>query len=106
MRKAQSSLEFAIVIFAIVAALLAMQAYIRRGLQGRMRSSVDQLSVQQYEPGNTISDINITQRSNVDIITEINDADPTQYRTITTTNIHLQEENRTGVERILPRNNE
>ena len=102
MKRAQSTLEFSIVIFAIVAALLAMQVYIRRGLQGRMRSSVDELSVQQYEPGKTVSDITITQNSNIDTITLTNDTDPTKYKTTTTTNINSQEENRRGTENILP----
>lgn len=102
MKKAQSTLEYAIVIFAIVAALLAMQVYVRRGLQGKLRSSSDELSVQQYEPGRTTSDITVTQSSDIDTITKVDDTDPTKYRTTTTTNINSQTENRVGTERILP----
>jgi len=104
MKKAQSTLEFSIVIFAIVAALLAMQVYIRRGLQGRMRSSVDELSVQQYEPKRTVSDITITQNSDIDVdtTTEVDATDPTKYKTTITTNITSQEERRSGIENILP----
>jgi len=102
MKRAQSTLEFAIVIFAIMVALLAMQIYIRRGLQGRMRQGVDELSTQQYEPGKTVSDITITQNSNIDTITETDDTNPTKYKTTTTININSQGENRSGTEKILP----
>jgi hypothetical protein len=102
MKRAQSSLEFAVVIAAVVVALLAMQVYIRRGLQGRLRSGADELSVQQYEPGKTISDITVMQTSNIDTVTKIDDTDPTKYKTTTTTTINSQEENRVGAEKILP----
>ena len=102
MKKAQSSLEFALVISAIVVALLAMQVYIRRGLQGRMRASADELSAQQYEPGKVVSNITVTQSSNIDTITAIDDTDPTKYKITTTTNINSQSDNRTGTEKILP----
>jgi len=101
MKRAQSSLEFAIVIFAVVAALLGMQVYMRRSLQGRLRSSADELSAQQYEPGKTISDVTVTQKSDIDTITKVDDTG-TQYKTTTTNNINSQEETRTGTEKILP----
>lgn len=50
--KAQSVIEYAAVIFCIVAALLAMQTYIKRSLQGRLRQAGDNIG-QQYSPGNT-----------------------------------------------------
>lgn len=45
-------MEYAIVIFCVVAALLAMQVYLKRGMQGRIRLSADSLG-QQYAPRNT-----------------------------------------------------
>ena len=103
MKKAQSSLEFAIVIFAIIAALLAMQVYIRRGLQGKLRSAADELSIQQYEPGRMESDITITQGSNIDTISKVTEnEDATQNKTTTTTNINYQTETRSGTEKIKP----
>jgi len=99
MKKAQSTLEFAIVIFAIVAALLAMQLYIRRGLQGRLRQGADELSVQQYEPKNTVSDITTTQNS--DITTQTNTVDDGErYNTTTTNTINSQTEHRYGSETV------
>ncbi|MBM3245505.1 MAG: hypothetical protein FJZ15_06930 [Candidatus Omnitrophica bacterium] len=52
--RAQSTLEYAVVIAVAVAALIAMSAYIKRGMQGRMRSNTDQLSGGfAYSPGAT-----------------------------------------------------
>ena len=59
LRKAQSTLEYAVVIFAIVAALVTMQIYLKRGIQGKMRQSADSIG-EQYAPENTTSDINLT----------------------------------------------
>lgn len=50
--KAQSVLEYAVVVLALVLALLAMQGYIRRGMQGKLRQAADSLG-QQYAPANT-----------------------------------------------------
>jgi len=51
-KKGQNTLEYAIVIAVIVAALIAMQSYIKRGIQGRMKQSTDDIG-QQYSPQNT-----------------------------------------------------
>ena len=40
-RKAQSTAEYVIVLGLIVAAVIAMQTYVKRGLQGRIRDTVD-----------------------------------------------------------------
>ncbi|MCM8790021.1 MAG: hypothetical protein NC916_03280 [Candidatus Omnitrophica bacterium] len=57
MKKAQSSLEFIITVTVIIAALLCMQVYLKRALQGSYRSSADQLG-ERYDPKNTTSDTN------------------------------------------------
>lgn len=61
-KKAQSTAEYVVVLGLIVAAVVAMQTYIKRGLQGRMRNAVDytdqggqaadvvQFTGEQYEP--------------------------------------------------------
>jgi uncharacterized protein (UPF0333 family) len=49
--KGQSTLEYAILIIIIIGALLTIQAYIKRGLQGRTKSSADDIG-EQYDPGN------------------------------------------------------
>ncbi|MBP7835972.1 MAG: hypothetical protein KA022_00670 [Candidatus Omnitrophica bacterium] len=101
MRRAQSTLEFAIVIFAIVAALLAMQVYIRRGLQGKLRASADEFSVQQYAPGKMSSDTTMTQQSDI-TTTSVTAEDDERYTTTTTTYINSQSDRRLGTEKITP----
>ncbi len=69
-RRAQSTAEYVIVLGLIVAAVVAMQTYIKRGFQGRIKDAVDyagsdgqgsgavQFTGQQYEPyylGSTFS---------------------------------------------------
>ena len=53
-KKGQSTLEYAVLIVVIIAALIAIQVYLKRGIQGRMRESADQIG-EQYSPGYTVS---------------------------------------------------
>lgn len=53
----QSTAEYAIVIGLVIAAALAMQVYVRRGIQGKMKDATDfndpaasMMVTQQYEP--------------------------------------------------------
>jgi len=41
MKKGQSTAEYAIVIGLVIAAVVAMQVYVKRGLQGKMKKAVD-----------------------------------------------------------------
>lgn len=50
--KGQSTLEYAVLIIIIIGALLSIQVYIKRGVQGRMKSAADDIG-DQYSPGNT-----------------------------------------------------
>ncbi|MDD5500965.1 MAG: hypothetical protein PHH57_04685 [Candidatus Omnitrophica bacterium] len=52
--KGQTTLEVVILIGFVVAALIAMGAYMKRGVQGRLRSSTDQIG-EQYSAGHTTS---------------------------------------------------
>lgn len=52
--RGQSTLEYAVIIVVILAALLAIQAYIKRGVQGKLRSSADSIG-EQYSAGKTTS---------------------------------------------------
>lgn len=57
-KKAQTTAEYAILIGLVVAALVAMQTYVKRGLQGRFKDATDQVAIanpsigatSQYEP--------------------------------------------------------
>lgn len=50
--KGQSTLEYAILIVIVAAALISIQTYINRGLQGRMRQATDDIG-DQYSAGKT-----------------------------------------------------
>jgi len=55
-RKAQSTLEYAILIAVAAAAVLSMSAYIKRGIQGRLKANADELSAgSAYAPRATTS---------------------------------------------------
>ncbi|MFH1077572.1 MAG: hypothetical protein V1753_12230, partial [Pseudomonadota bacterium] len=57
-RKGQSTAEYAIVIGLVIAAAVAMQVYVKRGVQGKMKDATDyndpaaagMMSTRQYEP--------------------------------------------------------
>ena len=57
-RKAQSTLEYALVVAVVVGALLAMQVYVKRGIQGRLKTATDDIG-DQYSPGYTESVITV-----------------------------------------------
>ena len=47
-------MEYAVVIIVILGVLIAMQKYVKRGIQGRWKASVDELG-EQYDPRRTNS---------------------------------------------------
>ena len=51
-QKGQSTLEYAILIIIIIGALLSIQVYIKRGIQGRLKGAADDIGTQ-FSPGNT-----------------------------------------------------
>ena len=53
-RRGQSTLEYAVLVVIIIGALLTIQTYIKRGVQGRLKSATDDIG-DQYSPGNTNS---------------------------------------------------
>jgi uncharacterized protein (UPF0333 family) len=61
-KKAQSTLEYALLIGVVVAGLIAMQMYLKRGYQGRLRESSDQIG-EQYSPDYTTSKTTVTKES-------------------------------------------
>ncbi len=94
--KGQSTLEYAVLIVVIIAALIAMQVYLKRGIQGRMRESSDQIG-EQFSPGYTTSNRIKATYSNS---TETTD------QWATTTQIQNQFQNVTGNETVLAGTNE
>ena len=64
MRRANRGLtvvEYAMLIAIVLAATVAMQMYIKRGFQGRLRKNMEQLSEGFYEPGKTFADNKVTK---------------------------------------------
>lgn len=57
----QSTAEYAILLAIIASALIAMQIYLKRGIQGRIRDLADQISTTHYEPAKTESNYTTTQ---------------------------------------------
>ena len=51
-KRGQSTLEYGIIIAVVVAALVAMEVYFKRGLQGKIRSASDDIG-EQFSPGYT-----------------------------------------------------
>ena len=51
-KRGQSTLEYAVLVVIIIGALLSIQFYLKRGIQGRLKSSADDIG-DQYSAGNT-----------------------------------------------------
>ena len=51
-KRGQSTLEYAILVIIIIGALLSIQVYIKRGIQGRLKGASDDIG-DQFSPGNT-----------------------------------------------------
>ena len=62
-RKGQSTLEYAVIIGVVVGALIMMQVYVKRAYQGRLKRESDSVG-QQYSPGHTTSNSNVTTTAN------------------------------------------
>ncbi len=71
--RAQSLLEFTVLIIIIMAVFLSMSSYVKRGIQGRWKSAVDDFS-DQYDPQQTNSTTTYTAdtESNTAITTQSN----------------------------------
>ena len=77
LKKGQSALEYAVLIVVIIAALIAMQVYLKRGVQGGLREKTDQIG-EQFSPGYTVgnyttntSSVSTEQVSNQDTLVTI-----------------------------------
>jgi hypothetical protein len=89
--KGQSTLEYVILIGFVVAALIAIGVYMKRGIQGRLKESSDQVG-EQYSAGNTTSlyttRVNMSQTENM------------LPGGATTTNINQNEQRKSGSETV------
>lgn len=71
-KKGQNTAEYAILIALVIGGVIAMQTYIQRGIQGRMKDGTDYMARQtgetlgytgQYDPQYTESDSSINRES-------------------------------------------
>lgn len=90
-RNGQSTLEYAVLIGVIVAGLVGMQVYIKRGFQGKLKESADSMG-SQFSPGETVS--NYTTKSGT------SSSESTTTAGSSTTLITSQTNNRTGQEQV------
>jgi len=105
--RAQSTLEYAVVIACIVGALLAMQVYIKRAISGKLRLAADDIG-QQYDPKNTTTSASgMTTSIDSDVTTEVKTelgTDPISgdeaLKTTTTVTINSEEEKVYGSETV------
>ena len=58
-RRGQSTVEYAVIIAVVIAALLAIQLYMKRGLMGKLRESTDQIG-EQFNPYHHAGTVNRT----------------------------------------------
>jgi uncharacterized protein (UPF0333 family) len=62
-RRGQSTLEYAIIIGVVVGALIMMQVYVKRGLQGRVKQATDEIG-DQFSPTASTSTTTINSTVN------------------------------------------
>ena len=62
-KKGQSTLEYAILIAVITAGLLVVQGYVKRGIQGRLKASTDDIG-EQFSPGSLSGTLTTTSNKN------------------------------------------
>ncbi len=61
-RTGQSTVEYAVVLTVVIAALLGMHLFMKRGVQGRLRSATDDIG-EQYVPGQVTATHHVTSFS-------------------------------------------
>ena len=65
-KNGQSTLEYSILIIIVLGAFVAMNNYIKRGIQGRWKSAVDDLG-DQYDPRFSDTNLNYSLSSNAEV---------------------------------------
>lgn len=60
-RSGQNTIEITVLFIIVIGALLLGQIYFKRGIQGRWKASVDELSDELYDP--YLADSNVTYRT-------------------------------------------
>lgn len=89
-KKGQTLQEYVILLALVATAFIAMQVYMRRGIQGRLRDLANQISPKQYEPTDTTSKTSVsrvgssTEKENLGTYTNTGkDTTTTEYESTT-----------------------
>ena len=80
-RKAQSTLEYAVAISVIIAALLVMQIYMKRGVAGKLRVATDQIG-DQFNPYTATRNLTHTRNGTTDETGFANGASTTGFNAV------------------------
>ncbi len=97
-KKAQSTLELALLFIIIAAVLMAMTVYIKRSFQGRIRSAADDIG-EQYSPA--LMDSRITTETDSTTTTEVTVENEGTINAASETTTHTEETTtRTGREEL------
>ncbi len=95
---AQTSLEFVTIVICVIAALLAMQVYLKRSVQGRLKESADSIG-KQYDPASSVSNTTYAQDSDSTSSTQMFE-EGGKIKTVTTVTLNSSSESRTGTESV------
>ena len=68
-KKGQTSLEYVVLLIIVIGSFLAIQNYMKRGLQGRWRDAVDGMG-DQYDPRTAVTDVRHTLSSTTNTVIE------------------------------------
>lgn len=73
-KKGQSALEFTILLMIVIGVFIAMQFYVKRGIQGRWKSSLDDFG-EQYDPrltnANVVTRILTNSATQIQVISDV-----------------------------------
>jgi len=94
----QSSIEMAVLLIVVMGALLTAQMYFKRGIQGRWKTAVDEMSDELYDPFSADSDVTYSTAANsvVTIVTMEDVSGTVTIRTDQTNSLDA----RSGIKRI------
>jgi uncharacterized protein (UPF0333 family) len=90
--KGQSTLEYVILLGFVVAALIAMGVYMKRGVSGKLRDSTDQIG-EQYEAGKTTGKYTI--------VSNMAQNETLAAKGVVTTDIQTNKQERSGNETVV-----
>ncbi|MDP8265176.1 MAG: hypothetical protein P9M12_06855 [Candidatus Aceula lacicola] len=94
-KKGQTFLEFVVLFIVIIAALIAMRAYIQRGVQGKWKETIDSMG-KQYDPQ---GEFHVTQNMESNTLT-VMQVDTTNTAGYTTSRVDITNSDETRRETI------